>query len=214
MEKVSDNCRYLGHRRGLQKLLMPKPTNVLTCGVEWGNFPRPDCGGPQRGTDAIGDGAKDGPGLNALLFVGTYEHTIDAKQRLAIPGPMRDEIDKREPGSCLYAVVQEGPMLCLYTEKGFEKRAEELDRSTRPAEEVLAYEQVFYSMAQRLEIDKQGRVRVPERLLELAGLQRNVTLIGVKDHMQVHDRDHWTRKVQQMLAERPGLLANPRKVMA
>jgi DNA-binding transcriptional regulator/RsmH inhibitor MraZ len=96
-----------------------------------------------------------------LLFVGTYEHTIDAKQRLAIPGPMREEIDQCEPGACLYAVVQQGPMLCLYTKQGFEKRAEELDRSTRPAEEVLAYEQVFYSMTQRVEIDNRDACGSP-----------------------------------------------------
>ena len=57
-----------------------------------------------------------------MLFVGTYEHTIDAKQRLAVPGPVRDGLDSDRDGSCLYSVVQEGPTLCLYTERGFEKR--------------------------------------------------------------------------------------------
>jgi DNA-binding transcriptional regulator/RsmH inhibitor MraZ len=57
-------------------------------------------------------------------------------------------------------------------------------------------------------------VRIPERLLEKAGLTRNVTIIGVKDHMQVHDRDAWNARVEQMIADKPALLSNPRTLMA
>ncbi len=148
-----------------------------------------------------------------MLFIGNYEHTIDAKQRLAIPGPIRDGLDPERDGECLYAVAQEGPTLCLYTERGFEKRDQELDRSTRPAEEVLLYEQMFYSNAARLELDKQGRVRLPERLITMAGLDREVTIIGVKDHLQIQDRTKWAEYRDRMLKTHEGLLANPRSVM-
>ncbi|MHC4995686.1 MAG: division/cell wall cluster transcriptional repressor MraZ, partial [Planctomycetota bacterium] len=123
-----------------------------------------------------------------MLFVGTFELTIDAKQRMAIPADVRDRLPGDAVGQAFYCVMQEGPTLCLYTEEGFEKRARELDESERPPEEILLYEQMFYANARRLEVDKQGRVRLPERLLEMAGLGKDVVVLGVKDHLQVHDR--------------------------
>jgi MraZ protein len=145
-----------------------------------------------------------------LLFVGTYEHTIDNKQRLAIPSEIRDQLPE---GSFLYATLIEGPTLAIYTEAGFEKRAEELDHSERSPEEVLMYEEEFFSNSARLEIDKQGRIRLPERLLGETGLDKDVVIIGVKDHMRVKDRAAWNAEKARRRAERPDLLANPRLVM-
>ncbi len=147
-----------------------------------------------------------------MLFVGTYEHTIDSKGRLAIPSDIRHQVGA-DGADSLYAVLQEGPTLCLYTPRGFEKRSEELDNSERPADEVLEYEKIFYSLAQRLEIDPQGRIRLPERLLRLAGLGRDVVLIGVKDHLELQDRQSWEQSVQEILERKPEMLMNPRRMM-
>ena len=147
-----------------------------------------------------------------MLFVGTYEHTIDAKQRLAIPADVRQQLEAAAQRA-LYCVLIEGPTLAIYTESGFQKRADELDHSERPAEEVLLYEQMFYSNAARVELDTQGRVRIPDRLLQMAGLERDVVLIGVKDHLELHDRETWNKRMQEMLARRPDLLMNPRMAM-
>lgn len=147
-----------------------------------------------------------------MLFVGTYEHAIDSKQRLAVPADVRQQLERAGETS-LYCVLLEGPTLALYTTAGFQKRADELDQSQRPAEEVLLYEQWFYSNAARLEMDAQGRVRLPERLLGMAGLQRDVVLLGVKDHLEIHDREKWNQRVKRLLADRPDLLMNPRRAM-
>lgn len=148
-----------------------------------------------------------------MLFTGTYEHAIDAKQRLAIPAEVRDRLRPDVDGEAFYAVVSEGPTLCLYTERGFEKRAAELDESNLPPEEVLEYERFFFPLARRVELDKQGRVRVPESLLKMTKLSRDVVLIGVKDHLEILDRDAYYEHMSRMLEERPGLLMNPRRVM-
>lgn len=150
-----------------------------------------------------------------MLFVGWHELTIDAKQRLAVPSDVRSQLPAGDGQTQpLYAVIQEGPTLSLYTVAGFEKRSEQLESSPRPAQEVLEYEQMFYALASRVELDKQGRVRLPERLLRIAGLDRDVVMIGVKDHLQIHDRAAWEAKVAHNLANRPELLMNPRRVIA
>jgi len=147
-----------------------------------------------------------------MLFVGTYEHSIDAKKRLAIPSPIRQRLVKAEAGEAMYAVVQDG-VLCLYTEAQFEKRAEQLETSDWPMDELLAYEQTVFPEAEWLEFDKQGRVRLPERILTEASLDKEVTVVGVKDHLQVHDRGAWNARREQMQAARPKLKTNPRRAL-
>lgn len=166
-----------------------------------------------------------------MLFTGTFEHAIDAKQRLAIPSEVRDRIKPETDGEALYVTVGQGlppevaaqttgdgqpggsKALCLYTERGFEQRAEQLDHSELPSDEVLVFERMMFPLARRVEIDKQGRVRLPEALLKLAGLDKDVVLIGVKDHLEIHDRSHWNAYLTHMLTQRPELLRNPRQLM-
>jgi MraZ protein len=153
-----------------------------------------------------------------LVFTGTYEHAIDAKNRLAIPAEIRAQI-QREAGTGegepvhLYVTLTEGQALALYPERAFEQRARELDDSALEADQLLNYERLLFSLARRVEIDKQGRVRLPENLMQRTSLNGDVVLLGVKDHLEVRDRESWQQYVEQMLAQNPDLLMNPRRAM-
>lgn len=154
-----------------------------------------------------------------MVFTGTYEHTIDAKQRLAIPAEIRSQIKREhkavggEGEPALYVTLGEQGALSLYTEAGFEKRAAALDDSAMDADNLLTYERLFFSLSRRVELDGQGRVRLPEQLLGRTDLKTEVVLIGVKDHVEVRDREAWNRQVEQALADQPDLLMNPRRMM-
>jgi MraZ protein len=151
-----------------------------------------------------------------LVFTGTYEHSIDAKNRLAIPSDVRALLQSRidrDQSTYLYVTLGEGQALCLYTEEGFEQRAEELDHSELDPDQLLTYERLMFSLARRVELDKQGRVRLPDNLLTKAGLGSDVVLLGVKDHLEVRDRVVWQEHVQQMLELQPQILMNPRRAM-
>lgn len=174
--------------------------NVLHRGASWGSIP--SCS------------AKD----TALVFTGTYEHAIDAKNRLAIPSDVRAQIQRDiEAGNgdtvSLYVTPGEGNVLCIYTETAFERRANQLDDSELDPVELMVYEQLLFSQSRRVDIDKQGRVRLPDPLLRQANLGRDVVLIGVKDHLEVRDRETWLSYVDEQRKKRPGLLMNPRLAM-
>lgn len=153
-----------------------------------------------------------------LVFTGTYEHTIDSKNRLAIPSDIRHQI-QRQMGAAegdaiyLYVTLGEDQSLSLYTEEGFEQRARELDNSELAPQDLLDYERMLFSLARRAELDKQGRVRLPENLLKQTGLGSEVVLLGVKDHLEVRDRKSWMDHVQQVLQQQPQMLMNPRRAM-
>ena len=157
-----------------------------------------------------------------LVFTGTYEHSIDAKNRLAIPAPIRAQIQRAAgagEGDAIGLFIipgetgPDGGSLNIYTEADFEKRANELDQSELDAEELLEYERILFSMAARVEIDKQGRVRLPDSLIALASLNSDVVLLGVKDHLEIRDRLAWNNHIKQQLSKNSALLMNPRRMM-
>jgi len=155
--------------------------------------------------------------MHVLVFTGEYEHTIDAKSRLAIPADLRSRIMGESPDSCsaiqIYVTPGEGQTLYLYTESGFEARAAELQNSQLDADQLLTYERMWFSRARCVEIDGNGRIRLPEKLLKRAGLGKEVVLLGVNDHLEVHGRDNWYAYVEQIYQEQPQLLVNPRRAI-
>ena len=155
-----------------------------------------------------------------MVFTGTHDHTIDKKNRLAIPADVRAKIRREaekagdaDGSTTLYVTLGRNEALCLYTEQGYEKRAEELDHSQIDTEELIDYETYFYAMTRPVEIDKQGRVTLPAELLERSGLGNEVVLIGVKDHLEIRDRTTWYENLNRALKERPELFRNPRLAM-
>lgn len=150
-----------------------------------------------------------------MVFTGTYEHSIDSKGRLAIPAGIRAQI-QRSFGSVegqsvpLFVTPGEDNSLCIYTREGFEKRAEELEKSEMPAEELLAYEEILFAFTREVELDTQGRVSMPKDLVARAGLGGEVVILGAKDHLKVRDRKAWEEKVHALFQKNPGMLMNPR----
>ena len=141
-----------------------------------------------------------------LVFTGTFEHTIDSKNRLAIPSEIRSLV-QREAGVGegdpirLVVTIGAGRSLSLYTEAGFEQRARELKSLAADRQKLNAFRRVLFSLSQRLELDRQGRLLLPAELLRRTGLAGSVVLIGVDDHLEVHDRDQWRTDVDAVLNE-------------
>ena len=153
-----------------------------------------------------------------MVFTGTYEHAIDGKNRLAIPSEIRRHLvhaatkdTSPDTPVFLYVSLGEGGSLAIYEEKTFEKRAEQLDSSEMDPEQLLAYERLMYSLSARVELDPQGRVRLPDNLIKIAKLGTEVVLIGVKDHLEIRDRASWQSHVEQTLANDPNAMVNPRR---
>lgn len=153
-----------------------------------------------------------------MVFTGTYEHAIDAKHRLAIPSDIRRDM-QRGLGTgegdtvVLYCVLGGPDVLCLYTEPGYQRLAEELRQSGIDPAELLEYEEVFYANSKRIEMDGAGRVRLPEHLLKQTGLSGEVVLAGAGDHLKIRDRAAWRERQDRVLKDRPNLLVNPRMML-
>jgi len=124
-----------------------------------------------------------------MLLTGTFLRTLDEKLRFAIPKPLRDEWD---PGT---EVVYLGPgtdgSLAIYTPTVFSQLAGDLGLASPTGADVRAFSRLFYAQVQRIELDPQGRIRIPVELSRWASLAKEIVLLGVRDHIEIWDRPTW-----------------------
>jgi MraZ protein len=128
-----------------------------------------------------------------MLLTGEFQRAIDEKCRVAIPKPLREALgtDTRT----LFVTPGTDGSLSLYTEAALAKLAERLAAASPNGQDVRAFGRLFYAKAQAVELDGQGRIRIPPDLAKLASLASEVVLLGVQDHVEVWDRDRWENYV-------------------
>lgn len=143
-----------------------------------------------------------------MLFTNSYERTIDAKHRLAIPAEIRSHWSFEEDGAAWYALpwVREG-VIRLYTERYFKDRAAGYFRSLTPGADEAKLNRVLFGNAARLEVDASGRIPLPERLISLVGIGKEVALVGSGDWLEIQNRTAWEGSVKSDLEELADLLA-------
>jgi MraZ protein len=132
-----------------------------------------------------------------LLLTGEYQHVIDDKGRVLVSNRLRNQVDVDEHGGSFYLVLGANGILCLYPEKYFERVVLALaPRATAP-DETVAFERMSFALAGKVELDSQGRLLLNEKLRKRAGLKDNITLVGVRDHIELWNSADW----EQYLAD-------------
>ena len=136
-----------------------------------------------------------------LLLTGEYEHTLDEKGRLFISNKLRSQIDAQEHGANFYLVMGANGILCLYPEKYFQQIALAVAPGTVAPDEAVSFERMSFALASKVELDRQGRLLLNEKLRMRAGLKSDVTLIGVRDHIELWNSDGWEKYLADHMAQ-------------
>jgi MraZ protein len=132
-----------------------------------------------------------------MLFLGEYEHSLDSKQRLAIPSELREVLNPAVNGDSFVAVPGPDEVLTLWPNQTFEKLAMGHGGSLIGDEVLRRFEQEFFSQAARCPLDSAGRVRIPDRLLTRFGLAGAVVILGVRDHLELIASATWKAQQKQ-----------------
>ena len=77
----------------------------------------------------------------------------------------------------------------------------------------MEYEELLFSQAAQMEIDGSGRVRLSERLLRRAGIAGSVTILGVKDHLELRDPKQWEQHREAQLARHGEIQVRARQAL-
>lgn len=126
------------------------------------------------------------------MFMGSHEHSLDAKGRLILPRRFRDELGQD-------MVITKGIERCLYVFplaefEAFAEKLRTLPLTQRPGRDFV---RVFVSGASQETVDSQGRFVIPPSLRAYAGLTRDVTVVGQLNRIEIWDNQEWATYMEQ-----------------
>ncbi|MGH2968143.1 MAG: division/cell wall cluster transcriptional repressor MraZ [Solirubrobacteraceae bacterium] len=139
-----------------------------------------------------------------MAFHGTFEHSLDAKNRLTVPSKLRAAFSE---GAFLVKAADR--CISLYPSATYSALTDAALSGMNPlsaqARELKRY---FHSNAQGVELDSAGRVMIGARQLDHAGIGRDVVVIGAGDCLELWDPSTWVAYDQDLTARGPDITAS------
>jgi MraZ protein len=140
-----------------------------------------------------------------VAFRGTFDHTLDAKNRLTVPARYRATLAE---GVVMAMPVDLEPCVGVWRPEEYERYTERALAELPPLSSRLAeLERFFYGSSQDVELDAAGRIMLPGFLLEHAAISKEVVVVGAGDRLELWDRDRWNE-------HRPTLLGGVAEITA
>jgi len=135
--------------------------------------------------------------------------TVDAKGRLALPRPIRSALD--EIGKPSLVLHFHKGAIWMWTRERFEQIIEARQAEADPFDEsVEAFAHALLSTACDVDMDGQGRVRLPPGLRSYARIDREVVVHSIMDHIEIWDRAAWDQRFEESLHQWRRMKGMPR----
>jgi MraZ protein len=130
------------------------------------------------------------------LFLGEYDHALDERGRVTLPKKIRQELGREE------VVLSRGFDACIFgfDKESWEKEATKQLESPVTDEKARAIRRYMFAGAEKVEVDKLGRILLPALLKEYAAINRNVMVIGAGDHFEIWDARGWEEYAKKLQA--------------
>ena len=121
-------------------------------------------------------------------LLGTHGYSLDPKGRVSLPLRFREAFDEG-----LWLTVGQDRCLYCFPRVEWQRRAAEVGGSPLSDADGRAFARLFFASADEVRLDAQGRVTIPQRLREAVGIRRDVVVLGVRDRIEIWDRDEFER---------------------
>lgn len=122
------------------------------------------------------------------MLLGEYRHNVDVKGRVSVPSKFRNDLGQT-------FVITKGLDNCLFMYskqewETFELKLKELPLTSQDARSFVRF---FFAGAAECEVDKQGRINIPQNLREYANIQKDVVIVGVATRAEIWDSENWNK---------------------
>jgi MraZ protein len=120
------------------------------------------------------------------MFIGEYEHALDSKNRIIVPSKFREELGNK-------FILTKGLDGCLYAYplSEWEILEQKLKNLPLTSKNARAFVRFFFSGANEIDMDKQGRSLIPQNLLEYAEVKKEIVSIGVSNRVEIWSKENW-----------------------
>lgn len=137
------------------------------------------------------------------MLIGEYQHNIDTKGRLIMPAKFRPDLGHS-------FIVTRGLDGCLFgfPMENWNKVKEKLEQLPLAKREARKFTRFFYSAATEVEVDKQGRINLPDNLIDFAKIDKACRVIGVSDRIEIWGSEVWDSFVGEIEDEFEELAEN------
>ena len=136
-----------------------------------------------------------------LGFKGQYGHSMDKKRRVSVPAKMRNKLGER-----VVVTKEVDRCLIVYPIEQWEEKIAHLQNMTTTKREARATARFKIAGAAELEIDKLGRVLLPQYLTEFAGIKKDVKILGLGNRIEFWDEKKWEVYNKKIEKEMPDLV--------
>lgn len=128
-------------------------------------------------------------GKSGEMFIGQFEHTVDEKNRLAIPSKFRREFKEG-------AVISKGLDGCLFmfSKTKFAKMAQSISSLPLTKSSARLYARVILASAQEVDFDNQGRIVIPGYLVKHSALKKDALVMGLFDRVEIWPKEAWGKE--------------------
>lgn len=120
------------------------------------------------------------------MFIGEYKHNLDVKGRIIIPAKFRENF-----GSSMIVTRGLDGCLTLYSLEQWQTILAQLKKLPTTKRESRMYMHMITAKAAEVSLDNQGRILLPQSLVEAATLEKECVVIGVVDHVEIWDQTLW-----------------------
>lgn len=128
------------------------------------------------------------------MLLGEYEHALDDKNRLTLPAKFREAFAQG-----VFVAKGIDPCLIAYPPGQWDRFVEGALAALNPfSREARQMSRFMFAGATNTELDRQGRIMIPQPLVEHARLHREVVVAGVRDHLEIWDRATWREQLKEV----------------
>jgi MraZ protein len=122
------------------------------------------------------------------MLLGEYRHNVDVKGRVSVPSKFREDLGQS-------FVVTKGLDNCLfmYSKAEWETFEEKLKQLPLTNADARTFIRFFFAGATEVEVDKQGRINIPQVLRDYAGIKKDVVIAGVATRAEIWDSEAWDK---------------------
>jgi MraZ protein len=134
-----------------------------------------------------------------LLF-GEFDLTLDDGHALVLPADLRRQLDRGGFGSAFVLVVGRDQNRRLYPECNYAALIDAIGNCGEPSDPDVKPARPNPQVVTRIEVDRDGRILLPKSPDEHSNLSREVTVIGVRDHLEIWNRADWKARRDELLS--------------
>ena len=144
----------------------------------------------------------EGNGGSVLYeFTGVFEHALDVKGRLTLPSDFRGHINHTQPAKI--TINFDRKSIAIYPLPAFRKFLDRLNRLPRTNPQAESVRRIITALTYDCEVDRQGRLIVTPKLREVAGIRREVAVVGNIEKVDLWDRARWNESFSSGLDQLP-----------